>query len=60
MHLYDVDVDDGKLDSMAMFLLGAIDGLIMRRTLNSNVINVELIGKIYDMIFRMELKQYFS
>lgn len=58
-HLYDAN-DDEKLDSMAMFLLGAIDGLIMRHTLNADVINVEMIGKIYDMIFRMELKEYFS
>lgn len=58
-YLYDVK-DEKKLDAMAIFLLAAIDGLIMRHTLNDEIINFDMIGEIYEMIFRAELKEYFS
>ena len=58
-YLYDT-TDEKKLDAMAMFLLGAIDGLIMRHTLNDDAIDIAMIGEIYEMIFRSELKEYFS
>lgn len=58
-HLYGSN-DIKKLNSMAVFLLGAIDGMIMRHTLNENTIDIDSICEIYELVFKSALNQYFE